>query len=125
MKSQNPLQGYRFLVVEDEWLVRLFLTDMIEDLGGAVAATAHSLNHGLEVIVGLQVDCATLDINLAGNLSLPIAIALQEREIPFVFCSAYADISAVKKQLPDVPYVSKPVIKENLLQGLRSALKLG
>jgi CheY-like chemotaxis protein len=79
----------RVLVVEDEMLVAMLIEDMLTDLGYEVVGPAARLSEGLELASGCQIDAAVLDINLAGELSFPIADLLEARGIPFIFASGY------------------------------------
>ena len=50
------------------------------------------------------VDAALLDINLQGELVYPVANALAERGVPFVFVTAHA-----ASEIPE-PYCHRPVV---------------
>jgi CheY-like chemotaxis protein len=50
----------------------------------ATVAAAH------EVIASTDLDGAILDINLSGKMVFPVADALADRHIPFVFATGYA-----------------------------------
>ena len=64
------LKGARVLIVEDDPFVAMAANMMVEELGGVVAGTAHSLDAAQEKIGQLELDCVMLDVNLHGNLSL-------------------------------------------------------
>jgi hypothetical protein len=53
-----------------------------------------------------------LDVNLNGDLSICIAGELQERGIPFVFCTAY---SHAFDGFEHVPRVTKPYCEHDLV----------
>ena len=81
--------GLRVLVVDDEVLVAMLITDMLEDLGHQVVGPAHDLEEGLALAKTDGLDCAILDISLNGRSSMPIADLLRERGVPFMFASGY------------------------------------
>ena len=85
--SDSP--GRRVLVVDDEVLVAMLITDMLEDLGHEVVGPAHDLEEGLALARTDALDCAILDISLNGRSSMPIADLLRQRGVPFMFASSY------------------------------------
>ena len=79
----------RVLVVEDEMMVAMYVEDLLTELGYEVVAVATGFDQALTMAREAEVDFAVLDINLNGHLSFPIADALRERGIPFLFASGY------------------------------------
>ena len=113
------------LVVDDEVLVAMLITDMLEDLGHAVVGPAHDLDEGLSLAKTGDFDCAILDISLNGRSSTPIANALRERGVPFMFASGYApnpDDDAFR----GVPLLQKPFNMKQVEDALaHEALRAG
>ena len=122
MNSATPdLQ--RILVVEDEYLIRMLLEDMLADLGytiaGAVGSIAEAKQHAAET----EFDIAILDVNLDGEEVFPVAELLVKRGLPFVFVTGYGEGS-----LPEAyrgrPALQKPFQSaqlESTLAGLLAA----
>ena len=106
------LQGAHVLIVEDDYVVAMAANDMVRWLGGIVAGTARSVAAAKEKIRQPGLDCVMLDVNLNGDLSLGIAAELQERGIPFVFCTAY---SHAFDGFEHVPRVVKPYCEHDLV----------
>ncbi|MEC9367615.1 MAG: response regulator [Pseudomonadota bacterium] len=79
----------RALVVEDEALVAMMMSEMLEDLGHEVAASASTMEEAIEVARSGAFDFAILDLNLAGKEAYPIADELKKRRIPFAFATGY------------------------------------
>ncbi len=73
----------RVLVVEDEYLIRLLLEDMLEELGFEVAGVASSVAEGKEQAATAQIDLAILDVNIDGEQVFPVA-EVSERPQPAV-----------------------------------------
>ena len=74
-------------LVEDEGLIRLMLTDMIEELGHRVVAEVGNIEVG-QALAGTAIfDLAILDINIAGRIISPVAEIVHRRGLPFVFVS--------------------------------------
>ena len=93
-------------------MVAMAANDMVKCLGGIVAETARSVAAAKEKIRQPGLDCVMLDVNLNGELSICIAAELQERAIPFVFCTAY---SHAFDGFEHVPRVMKPYCEHDLV----------
>jgi len=97
------------LVVEDEALIRLMLVDMLEDgLGHRVVGQAGSLLEGKSLAENTDFDLALLDINLRGWNVLPVAQAIEQRGLPFLFVSGYKR-SDLPAPFRDRMLVEKPI----------------
>jgi CheY-like chemotaxis protein len=94
-------------VVDDEVLVAMLITDMLEDLGHQVVGPAHDLENGLALAKAGALDCAILDISLNGKSSMPIADALRQRGLPFMFASGYPP-NPDEVGFKGVPLLQKP-----------------
>ena len=93
-------------------MVAMAAIDMVKCLGGIVAGTARSIAAAKEKIRLPALDGVMLDLNLNGELSLCVAAELQERGIPFVFCTAY---SHAFDGFEHVPRVLKPYCERDLV----------
>jgi CheY-like chemotaxis protein len=107
------LTGLRVLIVEDEPIVAMLIQAYLEDLGCKVVATAFRLREALEQAAILDFDAATLDVNLAGELSYPVARVLRDRQVPFLFATGYGT-SGAPPDLEGAPILSKPFQQEQL-----------
>jgi CheY-like chemotaxis protein len=115
------LKGLRVAVVEDETLVAMLLEDMLIDLGCHVLWTAHRVDSALDQMAQAVPDLGVLDVNIAGDEVYPVAQALAERNIPFVFTTGYGT-RGLLAPWRDRPIVQKPFQMEHLSVGLLSAL---
>lgn len=97
----------RVYIVEDEALVAMLIEDMVMELGHEVVGMAKSLGEALLAAQNIQCDIALLDINLNGHKSFPVARALAERGIPFLFASGYG-AAGLEEGFLDRPVLSKP-----------------
>src|SRR5262245_31626503 len=122
-KRPRPLSGVRILIVEDQLLQALALEDIIVTLGGSLPAMAGSFERAMQALDGIEFDCAILDVNLSGTLSFAIAARLQQRGIPFMFCTAYADAAKVFTGKGAVAYLDKPIEKVALRDTVLGLLK--
>lgn len=119
----KPLDDVSVLVVEDEVLLALALSDMVGDLGGTIAGTATRLAQALEIIEKIDFDLAILDINLNGERVDPLAEALDARSVPMVFTSGYGE-SGVAPAFKRWPTIGKPYTQEQLTQAITTAFSL-
>lgn len=108
--SSEPgeLLGLRILVVEDSFLVADSICEVLSEHGCRVVGPAASLQRGSQLAREEALDGAVLDVNLAGELSFPIARALAERSIPFLFLTGYDDISVMPPEHRAVDRLTKP-----------------
>jgi CheY-like chemotaxis protein len=107
----------KVLVVEDEYLIRMLLEDMLDELGYGVAAAVGSLSEAREHASGGEFSAAILDVNVDGQEIYPVADILAARGLPFVFVTGYGEGS-----LPDRfrgrPALQKPFQADRLKQTL-------
>src|SRR5690348_9428474 len=95
VKDPTELRGLRILVVEDNFLVADTICEILADRGCEVVGPAPSLERGWKLAREEALDGAVLDVNLSGEVSFPLAKALAERGIPFLFLTGYDDSAAV------------------------------
>jgi CheY-like chemotaxis protein len=107
----------RILVVEDEFLIRMLLEEMLTDLGHSVAGVAGSLADALAQAKDCDCDVAMLDVNLDGAEVFPVADILAKRKIPFVFVTGYGDLT-LPASYENRPTLQKPFQVEELNKAL-------
>ncbi len=113
----------RVLVVEDEYLIRMLLEDMLADLGYAVSEAVGTIAEARKFAAGDAFDVAILDVNLDGEEIYPVADILAQRGLPFVFVTGYGEGSLPAKY-SSRPALQKPFQTEQLkatLAGLLAA----
>jgi CheY-like chemotaxis protein len=119
MAQADTLQGFRILVIEDDFLVAEVLTDILIDAGAEIIGPFGWVDEGVDAVKASDgtLDCAVLDINLHGLKSFPIADALIAHNIPFVFTTGYSGAA-----LPDIyrecPRYEKPFNPDRLITAL-------
>ena len=112
----------RILIVEDEVLVALDMTDILEDLGFEVVGPAVHQEDAVALAREAEIDAGFLDVNLGENkTSQPVAVILRERKIPFIFVTAY-DASQVTFRTSDEQILRKPVTSSDMLASLREVM---
>jgi PAS domain S-box-containing protein len=109
----RALKGHRVMIVEDEVLVAIALARELEDLGFVVVGKYSRMADAMSAAHSNECDFAVLDINLDGEMVYPVADALIEREIPFVFITGYG-ADGIDARFGGAPVLQKPVDVESL-----------
>lgn len=118
----DSLQGLRVLVVEDETLVAMLVEDYLTEIGCTVTASVRRTDKALEVIASKELDAAVLDVNVAGTDVSPVAEALSEQNIPFIFASGYGG-NGIQARWADRPIIQKPFTSSELKHALARAMR--
>lgn len=120
--TQQPLAGAKVLVLEDETLVSMMVEDMLLDLGCEVVGPFAKLDQALAFIDGGDpIDAALLDVNLGGVRSFPMAEALADKGVPFVFTTGY-DESGLPDAWRGRPTLRKPFMMGEMAEALKKAI---
>ncbi|MRX49962.1 response regulator [Paracoccus sp. S-4012] len=115
----------RVLIAEDEVLVSIFLTDVIEDAGYEVVGVARTADEAVALAGMHRPDIALIDGNLKGGSSgIEAAEAIaRDHRTAIIFISGdsfLADAPAVKA-LDPVAVVEKPCMPDELVAVLAQA----
>jgi CheY-like chemotaxis protein len=113
MSAPLSPEGRRVLVVEDEMTIVLVIEDALSGLGVEIVGPAARLDAALRLATDEVIDAALLDINIQGGSSYGVADILEERRIPFAFCSGYSDW-AIEERHRNRPRLSKPYTVNDL-----------
>jgi CheY-like chemotaxis protein len=97
--SNDGASGRRILVVEDEFLIRMLLEDMLDELGYSIAGVAGRVGEATEI-------AKAGDVNLDGEDVYPVADILAGRGVPFLFVTGYGG-----RGLPE-PYRDRPTLQK-------------
>ncbi|KQZ01169.1 hypothetical protein ASD45_10095 [Pseudolabrys sp. Root1462] len=111
--SERPTTPTRILVVEDEFLIRTLLEDMLVDLGHEIAGSAATVDQARALAVAGGFDLAILDVNLEGQEIFPVAQILAERNLPFIFVTGYG-AGGLPEHFRGRPTLQKPFQSEKL-----------
>jgi len=113
--------GKRILVVEDEMIVAMLIEDILMDGGATVVGPAARVNKALDLLGTESVDAALLDVNLAGENTMPVAEELRRRGIPFAFATGYG-VAGVPDGFAGQPLLQKPFQERDLQEVLTRVL---
>ena len=115
--------GRPVLVVEDEALVAMLLETILEDMGCMAVGPAATVDEGLRMAADEAVDAALLDVNVAGRQVFPVAQALKDRGVPFVFSTGYGE-GGLPDEWRGQPTLQKPFTEAAVRDALMSAMGL-
>lgn len=101
------------LLVEDEVLIRMALSHMLDELGHRVAGEAGDIESASSFAMTAEYDLAILDINLHGRYVDPVADLIALRGKPFMFASGYG-AEVLPSLLRRHPLLRKPVALDEL-----------
>ena len=94
-------------------MVLMMMEDMLSDLGCESIASAASIDQALALIGSQPFDAATLDVNLNGVMSYPVADALAAHGVPFAFSTGYGGVG-LGVGYRDRPVLNKPFHSDEL-----------
>jgi CheY-like chemotaxis protein len=115
---EKSVRGRRILVVEDEFLIAEDLCAALEDLGAVSLGPVSTVDDALAIVRSPDaLDAATLDVELRREKSYPVAEALQELGLPFVFLTGY-DAEAFPNHLRSAPRCQKPFNAREIAEAL-------
>jgi CheY-like chemotaxis protein len=107
---------FRVLVVEDEILIAMLLSDMLAELGYGAVGPITDVDRALAAVDQGGFDAVILDVNLNGRQSSAVADKLKARQIPFVFATGYS--LQGPRGFEDVPTLQKPFQLHDLRRAL-------
>jgi len=117
----TDLAERRVLLVEDEMLVAMLLEELVIELGCKVVGPASRIDQALALAREAPVDVAVLDVNLDGQLTYPVAEALEARRIPFVFATGYGE-DGLADRYKSAALLQKPFRPRDVARALAGAI---
>ena len=122
--QRQSIAGKRVLIVEDEPLIGMVLTDYLSDAGCIPIGPAQNVARALTLIREETFDAALVDGNLAGRSVDEIAVALTQRRVPFVFVTGYGR-EALPQGFREAMIVEKPFTQDQVISSLERLLSPG
>lgn len=122
MNIDQPYDGLRVLLIEDEVVIAMTAEDMLEEIGCSVSAQASTFSEAMECVTNADFDLALLDINLHGVMSIPVAHKLRDAGKPFIFTTGYGSIG-LDSGFNDVAVVAKPYTIRTLSNAISEAAR--
>jgi two-component system, response regulator PdtaR len=110
------------LVVEDEFIIALDLSETVQDLGYDIEGPFADNEHAFDAIDREMPDCAILDVYVGDGEVYPLADALAEAGVPLIFHSGHVPPPEVRKRYPDALACSKPCPPDQMIDLLQEAV---
>jgi len=114
----NVLHGHSILVVEDEALIVLDVTEALTDQGAKVA-TATTLRQALALVEAGGITAAVLDRALSDGDTSVLCDRLKQKAIPFIVYTGFTEVSSA---CSDATLVTKPATHAALVAALQREL---
>lgn len=121
--SDAILQGAHVLLLEDDAMINLAMTEILEEMGCRVSAFLH-LAESFAAIERDVPDAAVLDVNIGGEMSYGLAERLHDKGVPIVFQTGYAS-PALSGKWNSFPHCYKPCDAAELKALLIKAIATG
>jgi response regulator of citrate/malate metabolism len=114
------LAGLRVIIVEDEAMLALCLSEVIEDEGCVVAGMAETLADARMLVATANFDVAIIDLHLHGEEAddLAASIALSGHAI---IISTGSDASKVRAEFHKWPILRKPFTDAAIFSAIKAA----
>jgi CheY-like chemotaxis protein len=116
----NRLAGKRVLIVEDEHIIAIDLAHELAAAGAKIIGPVATVGAALDLIASTDPDGVILDLDLRGKIAFPIADALANRHIPFIFSTGYD--CEIPARHTNVPRVTKPAPTSAVCLALEEAI---
>ncbi len=115
------------LIVEDDGLIALYLTELMEKTGYLIVGTVSTGEMVLRLLENyLKPDLILMDIGLAGSLDgIETARQVQQRfSVPVIFVTAYTSENTLERIREIAPegYIGKPFLDNEILALIRKVL---
>lgn len=118
MLEPDAVAGLRLLVVEDEYFLATELAAELSSWGVVVVGPAPDVEQALNLLLNDRVDGAVLDVNLGEQLVFPVADALDDLQVPYVFLTAYDGVFPAGHSV--APRLVKPAFFPEVLRAIRA-----
>jgi len=103
----------RILIVEDEPLIALALTEIVTELGFQCVGPVFDLTKALELATSETLDAAILNLIIQGGTAYGVAAILDSRNIPYAFASGVPH-NGLESDWKDRPFIEKPYTLEDI-----------
>jgi len=111
------------LVVEDEFIIALDLSETVRDLGFKVEGPFADKENAFIAIDQHMPDCAILDVKTADGEVYPLADALADAGVPIIFHSGHVPPAEVTERYPQARACAKPCPPDQLINMISGALE--
>ena len=120
--ASHPHERPKILVVEDEFIIALDLSETVQDLGYDLEGPFEANEEAFEAIEVDMPDAAILDVFTADGEVYPLADRLVAAGVPIVFHSGHVTPDEVMARYPDAQACAKPCPPDRLIGALQEAV---
>ena len=113
----------KVLVVEDEFIIALDVSETVRDLGYALAGPYPDKERAFLAIEDELPDCAILDVFTGDGEVYPLADALTNAGVPIIFHSGHVSPTEVRQRYPLAWACAKPCSPDRLIDVLQEAVE--
>jgi DNA-binding response OmpR family regulator len=121
MGSANPNRQPTVLVVEDEFIIALDLSETVRDMGFRVEGPYANKGHAFIAIDRQMPDFAILDVMTGDGEVFPLADALCEAGVPIIFHSGHVTPTEIAARYPTAQACAKPCPPGKLMAMIEQA----
>lgn len=124
-EAARPATGLRVLVVEDEALIRLDLTEMLTEEGYVIAGEAGDGEQAVELARELRPDLVIMDVKMPKMDGIAAAASIVEEKIaPVVMLTAFSqrDLIEQARDAGAMAYLVKPFARHELVPAIELAV---
>lgn len=125
----NNMKKAKILIIDDEEDICVYLKSILEKTKNYEVLATNNPKEGVILAKNCCPDLILLDVIMPGMDGTEVAEQLQDdistRYIPIVFVTVLADREAIKENngmIGGHPFISKPVLKEELIARIESLL---
>ena len=111
------------LVVEDEFIIALDLSETVRDLGYKVEGPFADKENAFIAIDQQMPDCAILDVKTADGEVYPLADALADAGVPIIFHSGHIVPADIAERYPLAQACAKPCPPDRLITMIADAIE--
>ncbi|MFC5993047.1 ANTAR domain-containing response regulator [Pseudonocardia hispaniensis] len=123
--AAGPAEGWRVLVVEDEALIRLDLTEMLTEEGYRIAGEAGDGEAAVDLARELRPDLVIMDVKMPKRDGIEAAATIVEEKIaPVVMLTAFSqrDLIERARDAGAMAYLVKPFARHELVPAIELAV---
>lgn len=122
MARPRALERPRVLIVEDEFIIALDLSETVQDLGYELEGPFSDKANAFESIKEDLPDCAILDVFTGDGEVYPLADQLAEAGVPIIFHSGHVTPDELRGRYPEAQACAKPCPPDRLIDALQEAV---
>jgi DNA-binding response OmpR family regulator len=125
ISQQSCLAQLRIVIVEDETMIAMLMDDVLSDAGATIVGRAGTVASAMALIERERPDAVTLDGNLHGELSGPVATHCEALGVRYMIVTGYVEQTLTEPRLAAAPRLVKPFTAKGLIAAAETHLCAG